>query len=508
MDAITILLALIGAVIGAGTGYMVKVIRDSKMKEGAAIESKKKLADAESKAKEILFEAKEEAMKLEESIKKDETKKRSELRELEQKLLQKEQSLDDKIENSDKKKEELEEKLEEAKKIHEEAKAVFDSQAIELEKIASLSKEEAKGLLLKNVELEYKDDIVKHYRKVSSEAREEVEEKARTILAEAIQKFAMDVTAETTATTVNIPSDDMKGRIIGREGRNIQTFEKATGVDVIVDDTPGAVAISCFDLLRRYIAKIALERLVEDGRIHPARIEEIVVAVQKEVDTLIKELGERAVYETGVAGLHPNLVKLLGRLKFRTIRGQNVLKHSISVAHLAGNLASQIGADQTVCKKAGILYNIGRAADHEVSGTYPKIGSDILKKFNVDKNVIHAVESGDSKVEARTVEAMIVQAADLISQSRPGANEDNLEQFIHRMEDLEELTKSFDGVSDVFAIQAGKSIRVIVNPDKIDDLEAIKLSHSIARKIEKDLMYPGEIKIHVLRETRTEDFAR
>ena len=508
MDAITILLAIVGALVGGGVGYTVKVQKDAKMKEGAVLEAKQKLADAENKAKEILLEAKEEAAKLEEDIKKDESKKRSELRDLEKKLLAKEQSLDDRIENADRKKEELEEKLDEAKKLHEEAKKVFDSQAAELEKMAKLSKEEAKTLLLKSVEEEYKDDIVKHYQKVSSEAREEVEEKARTILAEAIQKFAMDVTAETTATTVNIPADDMKGRIIGREGRNIQTFEKATGVDVIVDDTPGAVAISCFDLLRRYVAKVALERLVEDGRMHPARIEEMVEGVKEEVETLIKELGERAVYETGVAGLHPNLVKLLGRLKFRTIRGQNVLKHSISVAHLAGNLASQIGADQSLCKKAGLLYNIGRAADHEVPGTYGKIGADIVRKFNVDSQVIDAIAAGDPKVEAGSIEAMIVQAADLISQSRPGANEDNLEQFIHRMEDLERLVNDFDGVEKSYAIQAGKSVRVIVNPEKIDDLEAIKLSHGVARKIEKELMYPGEIKVHVLRETRTEDYAR
>lgn len=508
MDAVTILLALIGVGIGGTVGYTVKVVRDTKMKEGAAIEARKRLADAENKAKEILIEAREEAAKHEEEIKKEEGRKRAELRELEKKLLSKEQSLDNKIDNADKRKEDLEKKLEDAKKLHDEAKAAFDSQAAELEKIANLSKEEAKTLLLQNVEVEYKDEIVKHYKKVSLEAREEVEEKARTILAEAIQKFAMDVTAETTATTVNIPSDDMKGRIIGREGRNIQTFEKATGVDVIVDDTPGAVAISCFDLLRRYVAKVALERLVEDGRIHPARIEETVEGVQKEVETLIKELGERAVYETGAAGLHPNLVKLLGRLKFRTIRGQNVLKHSISVAHLAGNLASQIGADQSICKKAGLLYNIGRAADHEVAGTYGKIGADILRKFNVDKKVLHIVESADPKIDPESVEAMIVQAADLISQSRPGANEENLEQFIHRMEDLEALVKNFGGVDSVFAIQAGKSVRVIVNPEKIDDLEAIKLSHGIARKIETELMYPGEIRVHVLRETRTEDYAR
>ncbi|MBT6068194.1 ribonuclease Y [Candidatus Peregrinibacteria bacterium] len=508
MDIAILLFAISGSILGGVFGYAYKVNRDAKMREGAQLEARKKIADAENKAKEILLEAKEEASKKSEEIKREETKKLAELRDAEKKLMAKEQSLDDRMENADKKKEELEGKLEEAKKLHEEAKEVHDSQAKELEKIAALSKDQAKELLLQNVEKDYKDEIVKHYKKVSSEAKEEVEEKARVILAEAIQKFAMDVTAETTATTVNIPSDDMKGRIIGREGRNIQTFEQATGVDVIVDDTPGAVAISCFDLLRRYIAKVALGRLVEDGRIHPARIEETVEAVKKEVDTLIKELGERAVYETGVAGLHPNLVKLLGRLKFRTIRGQNVLKHSISVSHLAGMLASQIGADQAACKKAGVLYNIGRAADHEVAGTYSKIGADILRKFNVDKKVIQAVESGDPKVEPESIEAMLVQAADLISQSRPGANEDNLEQFIHRMEDMEELIKKFDGVKGVFGIQAGKSVRVIVEPDKVDDLAAIKLSHEIARKIETDLMYPGEIKVHVLRETRTEEFAR
>lgn len=499
---------LIGIAAGGGLGYFIKNYRDSRMKESAGFEAKKKLLDAETKAKTMLLEAKEQASAMEEQIKKEEAKKREALREMEKKILAKEQSLDDRIENADKKKEELEKKMEEIKKLHDEATVAYDAQAAELEKVSKLSKEDAKELLLKNVEKEYKSDIVKHYKKIYSETKEEVEEKARVILAEAIQKFAMDVTAETTATTVSIPSDEMKGRIIGREGRNIQTFEQATGVDVIVDDTPNAVTVSCFDLMRRYIAKISLERLVEDGRIHPARIEETVEAVKEEAETLIKELGERAVFETGVVGLHPNLVKLLGRLKFRTIRGQNVLKHSISVAHLAGNLASQIGADQALCKKAGLLYAIGRSADHEVSGTYSKIGADMLRKFNLPKELIHIVETGDDDVKAQSIEAMVVKASDLISQSRPGANEDNLEQFIHRLNELETMVKEFDGVENAFAIQAGSEVRILVNPDKIDDLGAIKLSHEIARKVEKDLAYPGSIKVHIVRELRVEDYAR
>ena len=507
MDVMVLGYLLGGALVGAGLGIFAKVVRDTKRKEGVQLEIKEKLADAQNKAKEILLEAKEEASKLEEEIKKDEEEKRSELRTLEKKLLSKEQSLDDKIENADKKKEELEGKLDQAKKLHEEAEEAFKAQAGELEKIAKMSKEEAREVLLKNIESEYKDDILAHYNKVEAEAREEVEARTKMLIAEAVQKYAMDVTCESTSTTVQIPSDDMKGRIIGREGRNIQTFEKATGVDVIVDDTPGAVAISSFDLMRRYVAKISLERLVSDGRIQPARIEETVEVVKDEVDKLVKEIGERAVYDTGVSGLHPALVKSLGKLKFRTIRGQNVLKHSMHVANLAANMASEIKADPNLCKKAGLLFHIGRSADHEVQGTYAKIGSDILKKYNLPEEVVHVVSSGDESTKPKSAEAMLVQAADIIAQNRPGANEDSMQNHIQRMSELEEMATKYDGVDSAFAIQAGNKIRIIVDPEEIDDLQATKLSHDIARKVEKDMGYMGQVKVHVIRETRQEDYA-
>ncbi|MBD3270851.1 ribonuclease Y, partial [Candidatus Peregrinibacteria bacterium] len=369
------------------------------------------------------------------------------------------------------------------------------------------SKEEAKSILLKEVEEASRKDIAEHIKKMELQLKEESKEKAKFIIADAIQRYAGEVATESTATVVNLPSDDMKGRIIGKEGRNVIALEQATGVDVIIDDTPGSIVISGFDLVRRYIAKVALEKLIHDGRIHPARIEEVVAKTKEEVDILIKELGEKAAYDTGVAGLHPDLIKLLGRLKFRTSHGQNVLKHVMEVAFVAGQMASELGADVNVCKKAGLLHDIGKAVSHEVPGHHAIVARDILKKYNIAKNVVHCVESHEGDIEPSSLEAMIVSAANRITISRPGATKDNLDNFIKRQEELENVAKSFDGVKSSYAVQAGHEVRIFVEPDMIDDYAAIQLTNNIARKIEKDLQFPGQLKVNLIRETRVEGIA-
>ena len=377
-----------------------------------------------------------------------------------------------------------------------------------MEKIAAMTKDEAKDMLLRKVEEESKADIVIQIKKAEKELKEKVDEKAKWIIADAIARCASETTAESTATIVNLPNDEMKGRIIGREGRNINTFEQMTGVDVIVDDTPGSIVISGFDLVRRYIAKVALEKLIEDGRIHPARIEETVEKVKDEVNVLIKELGEKAVLETGVTGFHVNLVKILGRLKFRVTHGQNALKHSMEVSFLAGNLASELGADVTVCRRAGLLHDIGKAVDHEIPGHHAKIGADIARKFGLAKEVIHAIEAHHGDPAPETLEAQLVQAANSISNARPGASKDNLDMYMKRLIELENLCNDFNGVRKAFAIQAGTEVRIFVNPDELDDLESVKLSYNIARKIEHDLQHPGPVKVHVIRETEAEEYAK
>ncbi len=380
-------------------------------------------------------------------------------------------------------------------------------QEVELEKVAQMSKDEAKKILLKKVEDDTKEVLVEQIKKTEKEVQAQAEQRAKYIIAEAVQRYAAETTAESTATIVSLPSDDMKGRIIGREGRNINTFEEITGIDVIVDDTPGSIVISGFDLVRRYIAKITLERLIEDGRIHPARIEETYEKVKEEVSKLIKELGEKAAFDAGVAGLHPNLIKLLGRLKFRVSYGQNVLKHSMEVAFLAASLASELGGDVNICKRAGLLHDIGKAVDHEIQGHHATIGRDIAKKFGLKDNVIHCIEAHHGDPKPETLEAMIVSAANAIANARPGANKDNLDNYIKRLDELENVCNAFEGVKKSYAIQAGTEVRIFVDPKEVDDLGAVKMSHDITRKIERDLQYPGQIKVNVVRETRSEEFA-
>jgi ribonucrease Y len=507
MDPITVALVALGLLAGGGAGYIVRKKGVEAKNKDLAMKTDQMVSDAKAKAKELVFEARNEAIKIQEEVKKEESKKRDQLEKVEDRLAEKEEQLDKRNESAEKLRTELESKVSSVKNLREEVEKIYRLQAEQLEKVAQLSKEEAREILLKKVEEESKAEMVETIQKAEQEVKETAAQKARFIIADAIQKYAADATSESTATIVSLPSDDMKGRIIGREGRNINTFEQITGVDVIVDDTPGSIVISGYDLVRRYIAKIALERLINDGRIHPARIEEAVEKVKEEVNTLIKELGEKAVYETGVTGLHPNLVKIIGRLKFRISHGQNVLKHSMEVTHLAASIASELGADVSLVKKAALLHDVGKAVDHEVQGHHAKIGSDIVKKFGMSQDLIHAIEAHHGDPEPKTVEAMILHAANLISNARPGANKDNLDSYIRRLQELETACNEFKGVKKSYAIQAGSEVRIIVNPEEVDDLGAVKLSHDVAKKIEHDLQHPGPVRVNVVRETRSEAFA-
>ncbi|MCL5795272.1 MAG: ribonuclease Y, partial [Patescibacteria group bacterium] len=383
-----------------------------------------------------------------------------------------------------------------------------DEQKEKLQKITKLSKEDAKNLLLDMVEKEYKDELVRKIKTEKQAAKEEAENIARGIISTAIERMAAEHTAETTVSAVALPSDEMKGRIIGREGRNIQSFEKATGVDVLIDDTPDTVTISSFDPVRRHIATVAMEKLISDGRIQPARIEEIVQKAQKDVAVEVKEAGEQAVYETGVVGLQPDIIKILGRLKFRSSYGQSVLRHSIEVSNLARMLAEELGADTNLCKKAGLLHDLGKAVDHEIPGAHHHISMDIAKKYGMSEILVNAIGAHHDDIEPKTVEAIIVKAADAISSARPGARRESLESYVKRLTELENIANSFQGVEKSFAIQAGREVRIIVKPEEIDDLSALKLSKNIAKKIEEDLQYPGTIKVNVIRETRAMEYAK
>jgi ribonucrease Y len=505
---ISVLLAALGLAGGGAAGYSYRKKQVEAKNQDLVKKAERVLSDAKGKSKEIVYEARNEALKLQDELRKEEQRNQSKLSESEERLIKKEGSLEKKNEELEKMKVDLDNKVISIKKLRDEVEGIHKLQSKELEKISGMSKTQAKEILLAKVEEEAKEDIVAQIKKAEIELKAQADEKAKWIIADAVARCASETTTESTATTVNLPSDDLKGRIIGREGRNINTFEQITGVDVIIDDTPGSIVISGFDLVRRYIAKVALERLIEDGRIHPARIEETVEKLKSEVNTLIKDLGEKAVLETGVTGLHPNLVKILGRLKFRVTHGQNALKHSMEVSFLAGSLAAEIGADEGVCRRAGLLHDIGKAVDHEVPGHHAKIGADIARKFGLSKEVVHAIEAHHGHPAPETLEAQLVQVANLISNSRPGANKENLDSYVRRLNELENMCRSFDGVDKAYAIQAGSEVRMFVNPQEVDDLEAVKLSHKIVRKIEHDLQHPGPVKVHVIREVRAEEFAK
>jgi ribonuclease Y len=455
-----------------------------------------------------LLSAKNKAVEALEEIKKDEKKRQEQIFRLEKRVEAREESLDKKLNEVERGKDLLLKKAEEVKRIRKEAEAARQEQLKRLEKIAGLAREDAKKVLLQLAEEQNKELLAKHIKKLEQRGQEDLEKRARDIMTTALQKYAGSHSAETTTSTVSIPSDEVKGRIIGREGRNIKTIERLTGIEVIVDDTPEAIVISGFNPVRREIARIAIEKLIADGRIHPTRIEEAVNFAKAEVNNKIKEAGEAAAYDVGVAGLDPKLVQLLGRLRFRTSYGQNVLLHSLEVAHLSGALAAELGADVSVAKKAGLLHDIGKAIDHEVQGTHIEIGMNILQKFNIDKTIVNAMKSHHEDFPFESNEAMIVAAADALSASRPGARKDTLEDYLKRLGDLENVAQSFPAVEKTYAIQAGREIRVFVKPEEVDDLGAIKLARQIADKIEQDLKYPGEIKVNVLRETRAVETAR
>ncbi len=498
--------------VGVAAGYYVrKVIAESKLgaaEEEAARTIEEATREAEAKKKELLVEAKDEIHRNRQEFEKDLRERRRELDRLERRVLQKEELIEKKSENIEKKEQTLVEKEKDIDKTQQDLQMIVTQQLKELERLSGLSSEEAKDLLLYNVEQQIRQETALMIRNLEAEAKEESDKRAKNIVSLAIQRCAADVVSETTVSVVALPNDEMKGRIIGREGRNIRTFETLTGVDLIIDDTPEAVILSSFDPVRRETARVALQHLVSDGRIHPARIEEMVEKAKKEIDQELKEVGEQAAFEVGVHGLHPEIIKLLGRLKYRTSYGQNVLKHSIEVAHLAGVMAAELDVDVMLAKRAGLLHDIGKAVDHEVSGPHVEIGVDLAKKYRESKEVIHGIEAHHGDVEAQTIEAILVQAGDAISASRPGARRETLENYIKRLEKLENVAESFAGVDKSFAIQAGREIRIIVKPDEIDDLETITLVKDIARKVEQELDYPGQIKVMVIRETRSVEFAK
>ncbi|MCD8361029.1 MAG: ribonuclease Y, partial [Acidaminococcaceae bacterium] len=462
----------------------------------------------EAKRKEALVEAKEEIHRMRSEMERENKERRSDIQRQERRLLQKEENLDRKIESFEKKEEHL--AVREAFLSDSQAKvdALYQKQLGELERLSGLSTEDAKKELLQSVEEEVKHETAMLIKDLEQQAKEEADKKAREIISLAIQRCAADHVAETTVSVVALPNDEMKGRIIGREGRNIRTLETLTGIDLIIDDTPEAVIISGFDPVRREVARVALEKLINDGRIHPSRIDEMVEKAQKEVEQKIKEAGEQAAFAVGVHGLHPELIKLLGRLKYRTSYGQNVLNHSIEVAHLAGLMASELGVDVVLAKRAGLLHDIGKAIDHEMEGSHVEIGMEIAKKYRESELVLNAIMAHHGDVEPKSVEAVLVVAADAVSAARPGARRETLESYLKRLTRLEEISESFEGVEKCFAVQAGREIRIIVKPDQIDDATSILLARDIAKKIEAEMEYSGQIKVVIIRETRAVDYAK
>lgn len=463
---------------------------------------------AESKKREALLEAKEEIHRSRVELDREIKDRRNEIQRLERRLVQKEETLDKKVEFLEQKEEALNKKTRDIQALQDKLTELQKKQMEELERISGLSIEDAKEYLLKNIESEVKHEAAILVKEIESRAKEEGDRRAKDIVATAIQKCAADHVSEATVSVVPLPNDEMKGRIIGREGRNIRTLETLTGIDLIIDDTPEAVILSGFDPIRREIARITLEKLILDGRIHPARIEEMVEKAKKEVENTIRQEGEHATFETGVHGLHPEVIKLLGKLRYRTSYGQNVLNHSIEVSHLAGIMAAELGGDVTLAKRAGLLHDIGKAVDHEVEGSHVTIGADLAKKYREGNDVINAILSHHGDVEATTMIAVLVQAADSISAARPGARRETLESYIKRLEKLEEIANSFPGVEKCFAIQAGREVRIMVKPEDVSDDEIVLKAREITKKIESELEYPGQIKVTVLRETRAIEYAK
>ena len=513
---LTVVIAVVCAAVAGAVCFVLGVAHRKKTAEftiGSAEQEAKRIVseaikNAEAKKKEAVLEGKDEIHRLRNESEKELNDRRKEVQRQERRVQQKEETLDKKIESLENKEEVLSGKIRQAEERLEEAEAVKRSQFEMLERISGFTMEQAKEYLLKNLEDELTHDKAVKLMEFEQQTRDEAEKSAREIISIAIQRCAADHVAEATISVVPLPNDEMKGRIIGREGRNIRAIETMTGVDLIIDDTPEAITLSCFEPVRREVARIALERLIADGRIHPARIEETIEKARREVDATIKQEGERVVIEAGVNGVHPELVKLLGRLRYRTSYGQNVLNHSLEVSFLAGIMASELGLDPTIARRAGLLHDVGKALDHEIEGSHVDIGVDVARKYKESETVVHAIQAHHGDVEAKTVIACLVQAADAISAARPGARRENLENYVKRLEKLEEVASSFEGVDRCFAIQAGREIRIMVKPEVISDDRMVLLAREICTKIENDLEYPGQIKVNIIRESRAIEYAK
>lgn len=494
--------------LGIGLGYVIRQFIASSRKSSIEAKLKKLIEDSRAEAKETLLGAKEKASSILDEAKAEEKEKIVRLRRLEERLIEREENLDKRTGELAERNKEISERIEKIKTLKGEVEETRSKLVKELERVAGLSRDEALRELMQQIERQHSEDLMVRVKKLEQQGVDELERKAKNILAALIQRLSTATTSEVTTTTVTIPSDDLKGKIIGREGRNIKALERAAGVEIIVDDTPGSIVISAFDPVRRHIAKAALEMLIQDGRIQPARIEEAVEKAREEIEKTIKESGEQSAYEVGAFDLDPRLVTLLGRLKFRTSYGQNVLQHSVEMSHLAGMLAEEVGGDVSIAKKGALLHDIGKAVDHEVTGTHVEIGRRILQKFGVDNKVIQAMQSHHEEYPYETLESIIVQTVDAISASRPGARRDTLEAYIKRLGDLERIANSFEGVEKSYAISAGRELRIFVTPDKIDDFRARELARKIAERIEGEMKYPGEIKVNVIREMRVIEYAR
>ncbi|MCD8004331.1 MAG: ribonuclease Y [Oscillospiraceae bacterium] len=509
---IPIIVGVVCLVLGALFGFHYRKSVAEKEITSAEDEAKRIINEsikaAESKKREALVEAKEEILKSRNELEAESKERRSALQKQEHRLQQKEENLDRKLDAIEKKEEHLRKTQSSLDTQRAEVEKLKASQLEELERISGLTREEARDFLISQLENDVTHESAMKLRELEARFKEESDTMARELISLAIQRCAADHVAEATVSVVPLPNDEMKGRIIGREGRNIRALETLTGVDLIIDDTPEAITVSCFDPVRREIARLALEKLIQDGRIHPARIEEMVEKAKREVDATIKAAGERAVFETNIRGLNPELIKLLGRQHYRTSYGQNVLNHSIEVSHLAGLLAAEIGADVAAAKRAGLLHDLGKAIDHEVEGSHVQIGVELARKYHESEEIVHAIEAHHNDVEPRTVVACLVQAADAISAARPGARRENLESYIKRLEKLEEVTSSFDGVEKTYAIQAGREVRIIVKPESVNEDQMVLLAREIAQKIENEVSYPGQIKVHVIRETRAIEYAK